>query len=73
MQNIDWEFYRHPKFLKSLNMTLSERKYLNLFLKKNEFENRENVEDMREIRLATAGKDLNSSKFIAQEKVRIYN
>lgn len=73
MQNTDWEFYRHSKFLKSLNMTLSERKYINLFLKKKEFENRENTENMREIRLATVSKGLNSSKVVAQEKVRIYN
>lgn len=73
MQYIDWKFYRHPKFLKSLNMTLNERKYLNLFLIKNKFENIENLKDKQETRLATSSKELNSSKFLAQEKVRIYN
>jgi len=71
MQNIDWKIYRHPKFLQSLSLTLDEGKYLNLFLKKSKFENIETIVNMRKTRVVTASKGLNSSKFIAQEKVGI--
>jgi len=71
MQNIDWNIYRHPKFLKSLDMSLNEHKYLNLFLKRSKFENIGNLEDMGKTRLVTAGKVFNSAKFIIQEKVGI--
>ena len=71
MQDIDWKIYRHPKFLQSLNITLDERKYLNLFLKGSKFENIENLVNMRKTRVVSASKGLNSSKFLAQEKVGI--
>ncbi len=71
MQDIDWKIYRHPKFLQSLNITLDERKYLNLFLKRSKFENIENLVNMRKTRVVSASKGLNSSKFLAQEKVGI--
>ena len=71
MQNIDWNIYRHPKFLQSLDMTLNERKYLNLFLKISKFENIGNLEDMRKSRLVPASKGFNSSKYFVQEKVGI--
>ena len=44
MQSIDWNIYRHSKFLQSLKITKYERKYLNLFLKRSKFENIEKVE-----------------------------
>ena len=71
MQDIDWKIYRHPKFLQSLNITLNERKYLNLFLKISKFENIENLLNMRKTRVVTDRKGLNSSKYLAQEKVSI--
>ena len=71
MQGIDWKIYRHPKFLQSLNLTLNEDKYLNLFLKRSKFENIETIVNIRKTRVVTASKGLNSSKFIAQEKVGI--
>ncbi len=71
MQDIDWKIYRHPKFLQSLNITLNEHKYLNLFLKRSKFENIENLENMRKTRVLTTGEGLNSSKDLAQEKVGI--
>jgi hypothetical protein len=71
MQDIDWKIYRHPKFLQSLNLTSDEGKYLNLFLKRSKFENIETIVNMRKTRVVTASKGLNSSKFIAQEKVGI--
>jgi len=71
MQDIDWKIYRHPKFLQSLNLTLNEGKYLNLFLKRSKFENIETIVNMRKTRVVTASKGLNSSKFITQEKVGI--
>jgi hypothetical protein len=71
MQDIDWKIYRHPKFLQSLNLTLNERKYLNLFSKISKFENRENLVNVRKIMVVTASKVLNPSKFLAQEKVGI--
>lgn len=71
MQNIDWNIYRHSKFLQSLRFTLNERKYLNLFLKISKFENLENVENPRKNSVITASKGLNTSKYFAQEKVGI--
>jgi len=71
MQDIDLKIYRHPKFLQSLNLTLNERKYLNLFSKISKFENRENLVNVRKIMVVTASKVLNPSKFLAQEKVGI--
>ena len=71
MQNIDWKIYRHPKFLKSLNMTLDDCKYLNLFLKISKFEDIENIVNIRKNRVITVSKGLNSSKFLPQEKVGI--
>ena len=71
MQDIDWKIYRHPKFLQSLNITLNERKYLNLFLEITKFENIENLVNVRKTRVVTANKVLNPSKFLAQEKVGI--
>jgi hypothetical protein len=51
MQNIDWNSYRHSKFLKSLSLTNCERKYLNLFLNKGKLDNIENVENTSKARL----------------------
>ncbi len=44
MQSTDWNIYRHSRFLQSLKITKNEQKYLNLFLKRSNFENVENVE-----------------------------
>lgn len=45
MQSTDWNIYRHPKFLQSLDITSYERKYLNLFLRRSKFENVEKIEN----------------------------
>ena len=71
MQNIDWKFYRHPKFLQSLDMTSNELKYLNLFLKRNMVDNLGNLEDVQQTRLVTVRKGFKSSKIITQEQVGI--
>lgn len=51
MHDIDWNIYRHPKFLQSLNVANNERKYLNLFLKRSNFENIEEIENTRKNRV----------------------
>ena len=71
MQDIDWKIYRHPKFLQSLNITLDEGKYLNLFLKRSKFENIENLVNSQKTRAVKVSIGLNSSKYLAQEKVGI--
>lgn len=71
MQDIDWKIYRHPKFLQSLNLTLDEGKYLNLFLKRSKFENIAPIAKLQKTRVVTASNALKSSKYIAQEKVGI--
>lgn len=53
MQSTDWNIYRHSRFLQSLKTTKIERKYLKLFLKRNNFENVENVENTRKNILKT--------------------
>ena len=71
MQDIDWKIYRHPKVLQSLNITLDECKYLNLFLKRSKFENIENLVNSQKTRAVKVSIGLNSSKYLAQEKVGI--
>ena len=53
MQSIDWNIYRHPNFLQSLNITLNERKYLSLFLKRSKFENIENLDNTQKSRVVS--------------------
>ncbi len=71
MKNIDWQNYRHPKFLQSLNLTLAELKILNLFLKQGKFERVDKIENREISRLFTNSNNSNSSKYYAKEKVGI--
>ena len=71
MHNISWDSYRHPKFLQSLNLTLSELKILNLFLKKPNFRLNANQEQSQKTTLISPRRSLDSSKLIAQERVSI--
>jgi hypothetical protein len=71
MKNIDWQNYKHPKFLQSLNLTLDELKILNLFLKQGKFERVNKIENREISRLLTTSNNPNSSKFYAKEKVGI--
>ena len=34
LRNQEWEQYRHPEFLDSLNVSVNELKYIRLFLKR---------------------------------------
>jgi hypothetical protein len=71
MKNIDWQNYRHPKFLQSLNLTLDELKFLNLFLKQGKFERVDKIENREISRLLTTSNSPNSSKYYTKEKVGI--
>jgi len=71
MKNVDWQNYRHPKFLQSLNLTLNELKILNLFLKQGKFERVDEIENREISRLLTTSNNPNSSKYYAKEKVGI--
>jgi len=71
MKNIDWQNYRHPKFLQSLNLTLDEFKLLNLFLKQGMFEIAEKIENREISRLPTTSNSPKSSKYYTKEKVGI--
>jgi hypothetical protein len=71
MKNIDWQNYRHPKFLQSLNLTLDELKFLNLFLKQGKFERVDKIENREISRLLTTSNSPNSSKYYNKEKVGI--
>ena len=71
MHNIDWNDYRHPKFLQSLTFTLNEIKILNLFLKGPYFRIDINQEHLPHSTLVSPGKNINHSKFLTQEKVSI--
>ena len=71
MKIIDWQNYRHPKFLQSLNLTLDELKILNLFLKQGKFERVDKIENREISRLLTTSNNPNSSKYYAKEKVGI--
>lgn len=71
MKNIDWQNYRHPKFLQSLNLTLGELKHLNLFLKQGKFERVDKIENREISRLLTTSNNPNSSKYYIKEKVGI--
>jgi len=71
MYNINWENYRHPKFLQSLNLTLNELKMLNLFLKRPNFRIDANQEQLHNTTLVSPRSNLNPSKLITQEKISI--
>jgi len=71
MYNINWENYRHPKFLQSLNLTLNELKMLNLFLKRPNFRIDTNQEQLHNTTLVSPRSNLNPSKLITQEKISI--
>ena len=71
MKNIDWQNYRHPKFLQSLNLTLDELKLLKLFLKQGKFERVDKIENSEISRLLTTSNSPNSSKYYTKEKVGI--
>lgn len=71
MKNIDWQNYRHPKFLQSLNLTLDELKLLNLFLKQGKFDKVDEIENTEISRLLTTTNNPNSSKYYTKEKVGI--
>ena len=71
MKNIDWQNYRHPKFLQSLNLTLDELKILNLFLKQRKLDKVDEIENREISRLLTTSNNPNSSKYYAKEKVGI--
>ena len=71
MLDINWKTYRHPEFLQSLDMTLYERKYLNLFLKRNVFNDVENLKDIRRAGMISFRNDVKTSNTLAQEKITI--
>jgi len=71
MNNIDWNDYRHPKFLQSLNLTLNELNMLNLFLKRPTFRIDGTQEHLHNLTLVSPRKSLNPSKLLTQEKVSI--
>ena len=71
MKNIDWQNYRHPKFLQSLNLTLDELKMLDLFLKQGKFGKVDEIENRDNSRLLIASNSSNSSKYYTKEKVGI--
>ena len=71
MKNIDWQNYRHSKFLQSLNLTLNELKLLNLFLKQGKLERVDKIENREISRLLTTSNSPNSSKYYTKEKVGI--
>jgi len=70
-KNIDWENYRHPKFLQSINLTVNELKILNLFLKRPNFRIDANQEQLQKTILVSPRRSLDSSILITQEKVSI--
>ena len=71
MKNIDWQNYRHSKFLQSLNLTLDELKFLNLYLKQGKFERVDKIENREISRFLTTSNSPNSSKYYTKEKVGI--
>jgi len=71
MQKIDWQNYRHPQFLQSLNLMLNELKLLNLFLKQGKLEKVDKIENREISRLLTTSSNPNSSKYYTKEKVGI--
>ena len=71
MKDFEWQNYRHPKFLQSLNLTLDEFKLLNLFLKQGKLERVDKIENREISRLLTTNNSPNSSKYYTKEKVGI--
>ncbi|MBY8980681.1 MAG: hypothetical protein KGD72_09835 [Candidatus Lokiarchaeota archaeon] len=71
MHDINWDSYRHPKFLQSLTLTLNELKILNLFLKRPNLGSNANLEHLQNTTLVSPRRSLNPTKIITQEKIGI--
>lgn len=71
MHTIDWNDYRHPKFLQSLNFASNEIKILHLFLKRPNFRIDANQEHLQKTTLVSPRRSLIPSKFLTKEKVSI--
>lgn len=71
MNNIDWNDYRHAKFLQSLSLTLNELKILNLFSKRPNFGTDASIEHIQKITLVSPKRSINSSNILTQEKISI--
>jgi len=71
MNNINWNDYRHPKFLQSLNLTLNELKIVNLFLNRVNFRTDANQKQMQKTTLVSTRKIFIPSKIPEREKVSI--
>ncbi len=71
MHDINWDSYRHPKFLQSLTLTLNELKLLNLFLKGPNFKSNANRLQPQKSTLVSQRRSLIPSKVITQEKASI--
>ena len=71
MNYSNWNDYRHPKFLQSLDLTLDELKILNLFLKRPNFRIDANQEQIQKTTLVSPRRSLDSSKLLSQENASI--
>ena len=71
VNKINWNGYRHPQFLQSLNLTFSELKMVSLFLKRTNFGTDTHQEHLQKTNLVTLKSNLIPSKHQTQEKISI--
>lgn len=71
LRNQEWEQYRHPEFLESLNVSVNELKYIRLFLKRGTIDM---VNEILRERKTKQNNNLNScafSKIAKREKIQV--
>ncbi len=71
MNNIDWNDYRHPKFLQSINLTDNEFRLANLFLKRSTIRINVNQEHLQENALVYPKNNTFPLKIPTQEKISV--
>ena len=70
-RNLDWGNYRHPEFLRSLNMSVNELKFIRMFLKRGSVELVNEMLRERKSKQDNSQKDDVSNRYYKIQKVKV--
>ena len=71
IRNLNWGNYRHPEFLKSLNISVNELKFIRMFLKRGSVELVNKILRERKSKQYHTRKDDLSNRYYKIEKVKV--
>jgi hypothetical protein len=71
VRNLDWGQYRHPEFLKTLNISVNELKFIRMFLKRGSVELINEVLRERKSKQCNARKDDYSCNYLKTKKMKV--